>query len=59
MRTVESSSDEKVLKLVQLRGLNDFLESNEIGGKSSQLSIEQFDTTRIACGVPGVYGKYS
>jgi hypothetical protein len=59
MRTVESSSDEELIKLVQLRGLNDFLERNEIGGKSSQLSIDQLDTTRIACRVPGVYGQYS
>jgi len=59
MRTVEPGSDEKPIKLVQLRGLNDFLESNEIGGKSQQLAIEKFDTTKIACGVPGIYGKYS
>jgi len=59
MSAVESRSLEKLLQLLSLRTLDDFLERHKVGRDSPDPAVEQIDATRVACGVPHVDGKDS
>jgi hypothetical protein len=54
---VESRPVEEFFELIAFRSLNDLLERHKIGRDSSELTIEQTDTTSIACEIPHVDGK--
>src|ERR1035438_900700 len=59
MSAVESRSPQKLLQLVSLRTLDNFLERHKVGRDSPDLAVEQIEATRVACSVLHVDGKDS
>jgi hypothetical protein len=59
MGAVQPRSLEKLLQLLSLRTLDDFLERHKVGRDPPDPAVKQIDATRVACGVPHVDGKDS